>query len=294
ADQNAADETGRTALTLAAERRQADVVKVLKARNAKGDLASLSQPVPTARNAVERSLTLIQQAAADWTSRAACLSCHHAPMMFRATALAKRLGFSVDPQMLEAQIQFVREQRSKLIPALSSMKTAQQMSTYSFRNGDGDLAFIGWILSSFLDAGLERDEDLQTIAVFLANLQLSDGSWRYGPPRVPLLSSDIASTASAVRALRHYGPSGDAEISSRIERATAWLRSSTPVTIDDKAYRLFGLHWTGSEPVLIRKAADSLLEEQNPDGGWPQLRGLNSDAYATGMVLVALHQAIGL
>jgi squalene cyclase len=37
-----------------------------------------------------------------------------------------------------------------------------------------------------------------------------------------------------------------------------------------------------------------LLKEQNSDGGWSQLRGLNSDAYATGLVLVALHEAGGL
>src|SRR4029434_1149200 len=137
---------------------------------------------------------------------------------------------------------------------------------------------------------MEQNKDLQAVAMFLANLQLPDGSWRYGPARVPLVSSNIASTASAVRALRHFRPSGDADISSRIKRGTAWLMASTPVTTDDKAYRLLGLHWTDSEPAQIRKAADLLLKEQNTEGGWSQLRGLNSDAYATGMVLVALHE----
>jgi squalene cyclase len=54
------------------------------------------------------------------------------------------------------------------------------------------------------------------------------------------------------------------------------------------------LQRTDSEVAPIRNAADELRKEQNPDGGWSQIRGLNSDAYATGLVLVALHEAVGL
>jgi hypothetical protein len=45
---------------------------------------------------------------------------------------------------------------------------------------------------------------------------------------------------------------------------------------------------------MIKSAADLLRREQNGDGGWGQLVGLNGDPYATGMVLVALHWGIGL
>ena len=180
-----------------------------------------------------------------------------------------------------------------MTPALRSMNTTQHIA-FNLMHGEGDLVFFGWFLSSFVDAGIPQDEDQQTLATFLGNLQLPDGSWRCGPPRIPLVSSDIASTALTVRALQHYGPRGDAEIRSRIQRGTTWLKTATPATTDDKAYRLFGLRWTQSEAGLIRKAADLLLKEQNSDGGWSQLRGLNSDAYATGLVLVALHEAGGL
>jgi squalene cyclase len=87
------------------------------------------------------------------------------------------------------------------------------------------------------------------------------------------------------------GPSGSSEIAERIARGVAWLSRTTPLTTDDKASRLYGLYWSDSDKASIHEAADLLKREQNSDGGWAQLRGLNSDAYATGQVLTALHQA---
>jgi Squalene-hopene cyclase C-terminal domain len=109
------------------------------------------------------------------------------------------------------------------------------------------------------------------------------------------MSSRFTTTASAIRVLQHYGPANDgAEITDRIQRGTAWLRTHDPMATDDKVFRLFGFYWTDSDATLIREAADLLKSEQNSDGGWAQLRGLNSDAFATGQVLVTLHEAGGL
>jgi squalene cyclase len=45
---------------------------------------------------------------------------------------------------------------------------------------------------------------------------------------------------------------------------------------------------------MIQHARNDLLETQRPDGGWSQRDDMESDAYATGSALVALHQAGGL
>jgi hypothetical protein len=108
------------------------------------------------------------------------------------------------------------------------------------------------------------------------------------------MSSRFTTTAAAVRVLGYFGPPGSIEIAERIKRGKAWLRAETPVTTDYKVFRLFGLYWTDSDKTLIGQAADLLKREQNADGGWTQIRGLNSDAYATGQALVALHEAGGL
>ena len=49
----------------------------------------------------------------------------------------------------------------------------------------------------------------------------------------------------------------------------------------------------GRRPRRPRDAR-ALIADQRPDGGWAQLPTLESDAYATGQALVALHDAGGV
>ena len=55
--------------------------------------------------------------------------------------------------------------------------------------------------------------------------------------------------------------------------------------------RLLGLAWAGAEQGVLREAASELIAAQRADGGWAQLKTLESDAYATGQVLYALFQS---
>ena len=60
---------------------------------------------------------------------------------------------------------------------------------------------------------------------------------------------------------------------------------------EDRVFRLLGLKEAGADPKEVAAAAWNLLQKQRPDGGWAQLDGGSSDAYATGSALVALHQS---
>jgi hypothetical protein len=64
-----------------------------------------------------------------------------------------------------------------------------------------------------------------------------------------------------------------------------------PRTGEEKAMKLLGLVWAKADAEDLRVAAQPLFAEQRPDGGWAQLPTLESDAYATGQTLYALHAA---
>jgi N-acyl-D-amino-acid deacylase len=73
--------------------------------------------------------------------------------------------------------------------------------------------------------------------------------------------------------------------------ARQWLSSAHPRFNEERVFQLLGLTWAGATHAELEKLASALLSEQRKDGGWSQLRSLESDAYATGQALFALHGA---
>ena len=255
ADVNAVDKSSRTARTWAARSKRPVVIEALGAGGAQGDASEPPRTVLSLRAAVARSLPLIQQGTATWDERQTCGACHHHPLMFRTIAIAKRQGFSVNAPLLEAQI--ARGQRGsgrRAVLGKDALASEAGVLGWSLRLG-GDQAFTGaQLLSSYAHAGFAWPS-LQTEALLLARMQLRDGSWRYGPPRVPIMSSDFSATAAALRGLQAFGSAIDTEeFNARIARATTWLRTNTPVTTENKVFRLFGLGWAKSDPTPISAA----------------------------------------
>jgi hypothetical protein len=110
--------------------------------------------------------------------------------------------------------------------------------------------------------------------------------------RPPLTASSIVGTALAVRALDQLAPAGRrAEFAARVERGRDYLRVATPEDTQDAAFRLLGLVWSRASAADIARARAQVIEHQRADGGWAQLPPLDSDAYATGLSLYALHAA---
>ena len=99
-------------------------------------------------------------------------------------------------------------------------------------------------------------------------------------------------TALAARAVAVYMPAGRrSEMKECVRRARSYLLAAKADTTQDEVFQLLGLHWTGAPEAEVRKHRDALLGLQREDGGWSQLAGMSSDAYATGQSLFALGTA---
>ena len=59
----------------------------------------------------------------------------------------------------------------------------------------------------------------------------------------------------------------------------------------EQVFKILGLAWAGESAEDLQDLAQAVLDQQRDDGGWSQLSGMQSDAWATSQSLVALRIA---
>jgi hypothetical protein len=249
------------------------------------------------RAAVARSPPLLQEGARTFRERSEgrCISCHHQGLILATVALARERGFAIEEKLAQAERERVHgyyARRQALYErALTDPVAAQRADAFG-----NFTVHVGYWLWGLAAEKVAPDAVTATAARFLAAKQSADGHWDFEDgARAPMQASDFTTTALAVFVLQRYGPKQHAETMGRsLARAKEWLLTRRPRTTDDQAFRLFGLYWVQAEAEQRHKAAEQLRSGQRADGGWAQQDNMPSDAYATGLALVALHQAGGL
>jgi ankyrin repeat protein len=234
------------------------------------------------RTASAKAIKLIQHSQVIWYQRETCTSCHHQLLPEIPLNLARERGIPLDEKV-------ARETTGNAFAFLMDLDGVVQGYDYI------DVAFDAWELTAAHRAGIRPSTTTAVEAQFIASRQLSDGSWPTIDERPPQSYSTFTTTAVCANALEQYLPAQlKGEKETRVRLAREWLLKTQPRTTEDRTFQLFGLHWTDADKGAIKRAARQLLDLQREDGGWSQLPELGSDAYATGEVLVALHEAAGV
>jgi hypothetical protein len=196
--------------------------------------------------------------------------------------LARRHGFNVDETIAsEERAHILKDMAGRVRPLLL---------------GTG----IDPTLSVHVLAGLAAENEpgsriTDALVHYLVLRQRTEGHWQQENYRPPDEASNFQFTALAIRGLLTYAAKGRSrEIAGRIDQARRWLQNAAPTDTVDRAFQLLGLGWSKAEPESVTKAVTNLAGEQREDGGWAQLPTLESDAFATGLALFALHEGGGV
>jgi hypothetical protein len=260
------------------------------------------------RAAVNRALPLLKTAGADeYPKHRDCFSCHNQGVPAVALAVAKSRGFVVDPQTLQAIAEHTAADLNSVIDDYRSAK-----------GQPGGIIRAGYALWTLEAAGWNPDECTDAVTHYLAVTDGGIDHWRTRSERPPSEKSEFTATFLALQGLKTFrkgrsSPEEETKLSLRRQRARAWLQAAKARDTEDRVFRLSALKLAGASKDDLAAARADLLKTQRSDGGWSQLDvpdetgpispgktarrttpltlGLDSDAYATGSVLMALHLA---
>ncbi|MEP6783283.1 MAG: prenyltransferase/squalene oxidase repeat-containing protein, partial [Acidobacteriota bacterium] len=209
---------------------------------------------------------------------AGCNSCHSQDLASAASGFARGRG-------VRAPAQFPQ------LPQ-SMMPSPDRVMDF----GVVSAASSAWELVDFGMNGVPKDAYTDAVVRFIISMQSPTGNWSSNESRRPPMNAgDYQAAAVCIYALRHYAPEGsETAAKAAIARAVGWLENSKPNTTQDRAFHAIALAWAKDGLDAAKLSARALLATQRADGGWSQLPGLPSDAYATGQAMFALVVAGGI
>ena len=267
-DPNTVNRLGETALTWAARRGDHDMVARLKDAGA-SDATAI-------KSSVERAVASLQKSGPQFIKVSGCTSCHHQSLPQMVYGAARKRGYAVDAATAEKEMKM-------MLAVLKPMKEPIAKGL--------DLPSPGITLSYALmgmhSEGYGQDEYTDVMVKAIKRTQLPDGRFPILPFRPPMEASSITGTALSIRAMKLYDRDG----AEATRRAQQWLLQTEPVSTEEVNMKLLGLAWSGADRKAIEKAAAAVMANQRQDGGWGQLPGIESDAYATGQSMFALQEA---
>jgi len=243
------------------------------------------EPSPGAlRQAVAKSLPLLEKGAAGHMNQKTCYACHNQGLPILAVTLAKPRGFKEAGVDLGEHMTFTSDFLDK-----------NRESYLKGRGQGGQVATAGYALWTLELGGFKPNSTTAAVAEYLLEFQKDRDHWRMTSNRPPSETSHFTANYLAIRGLQTFGTAGQQQrIAQRLAEVKAWLLKTPASDTEDRVFRLWSLQLVGADGDHVRAAAEQLAATQDKDGGWAQRDGMTPDAYATGSALVALHQAAGM
>jgi hypothetical protein len=242
------------------------------------------------QDGAQRAVTLLQRSSDaflenGFVKRASCVSCHQQTLPALTFALAQERGLRVDADSLARQLSFQQTGWSGTRDQAYELHAPQPAPA----------AVLGYGLHGLHALRYQPDDLTAAMSYYLAETQLPDGSWPDYDFRPPMEAGPIVGTALTLKALQYYPPPVESQpLKARMEKARRYLDRARPINFSQQVFRYHGLGWAGATPEELQRDTAELLALQRADGGWAPLPTLESDSWATGHALVALHQAGGV
>ncbi len=233
------------------------------------------------RAAVQRALPPLEQGAVGYTRQRACFSCHNQAVPIFAFTAARSAGIPLEASTSEALAGQVRHTAAFL---------ATSKANYLMGKGQGGQALTaGYALWALSAGGYVRDETTDAVTGYLLTRDAATPFWKPTTNRPPTEGSLQAATFTALKALSAFAsPERREAVEARRKAALEWLKGAAGVDTEDRTFRLLALREAGAGSEVISEAITALIRTQRADGGWSQLDGGESDAYATASAMVAL------
>jgi N-acyl-D-amino-acid deacylase len=232
------------------------------------------------RDAVGKGLKIVEKAARNYPENRSCFSCHHQTLPLLAMKTARERGLDIDEDLFAEQAKFTQRSFAGRIEELNRGEGI-----------GGTSMTVGYGLWALDTAAWPRDAATAAMVAYLLKMQDADGSWKRYTSRPPLEDSNFTCTILAVYYMRKFAEPGQKDaVEAAAVRARDWLLSARPLTHEDAVSRLGALPLLGADPQRRESALEAILAAQRRDGGWAQLEGMESDAYATGLTLFTLQR----
>ena len=231
---------------------------------------------PRALEGAEKAVRLIDRTSAIFLEKRKCFTCH--TQTFAAIVLtdAAKAGIQVNQENLAAQV----DRAYEIYDSLGGVRPDT----------------VGHALLA-LDVGMRPPNDkTEAMLRYLLNQGKENGHWKVAiENREPAEASNFTTNYLAVRATNRYGTTRlKDDIATRHLAVKSWWSRAEARNTEDQVFRLLLADELGISNERKRPFVQRLFDEQLAGGGWAQKPGMESDAYATGSVLVALNRAGGV